>query len=67
MARRMKGGFGETEGYGLGLPFLLLLIGLGAIIAFLVMVPTKDKFTPVAPSTEGDKKAVTPSGNVILY
>lgn len=68
MARRMKGGFGETEGYGMMVPFILLVIGLGAIIAFLVMVPSKkETFVPVAPSPGGNKKEVTPAGNVILY
>lgn len=66
MARRMKGGFGETD--GLMVPFILLVIGLGAIIAFLVMVPSKkETFVPVAPSPGGNKKEVTPAGNVILY
>jgi hypothetical protein len=62
----MKGGFGETD--GLMVPFILLIILLGGLIAFLVMVPSKkETFVPVAPSTGGDKKEVTPSGNVILY
>lgn len=66
MARRsMKGGFGETS--GLMLPLFLSILAIGAIVAFLVMIPSKEKFTPVAPSTEGDKREVTPSGNVILY
>lgn len=65
MARKMKGGFGADS---MTLPLILSLLGLAAIVAFLVMVPTKkEKFTPVAPSKTGDKEAVTPAGNVILY
>jgi hypothetical protein len=60
----MKGGFGETD--GLILPFVLSLLALGAIVAFLVLIPTKDSFV-TAPSSTGDKKEVTPAGNVILY
>lgn len=65
MARKMKGGFG---GDSMALPMILSILGLAAIVAFLVMVPTKkETFVPVAPSKEGDKKDVTPAGNVILY
>lgn len=64
MARKMKGGFGDS----MALPAILSILGLAAIVAFLVMVPTKkEKFVPVAPSKEGDKETVTPAGNVILY
>ena len=64
MARKMKGGFGDS----MALPMILSILGIAAIVAFLVMVPTKkEKFAPLAPSKEGDKEAVTPAGNVILY
>ncbi len=64
MARRsMKGGFGE----GNTLPLVLSFLALGAIIAFIALVPTKKEKFVTAPSTTGDKKEVTPSGNVILY
>ena len=62
-ARRMKGGFGE----GNALPMFLSLLALAAVVAFIALVPGKEKFVPVAPSKSGDKKEVTPSGNVILY
>lgn len=65
MARRMKGGFGETD--GLMLPMVLSLLALAAIVAFIVLVPTKKETFVTAPSATGDKKEVTPSGNVILY
>ena len=66
MARRsMKGGFGETD--GLVLPLILSLLAIAAIVVFLVMVPTKKETFVTAPSATGDKKEVTPSGNVILY
>lgn len=65
MARKMKGGF---DGNSMALPMILSLLGIAAIVAFLVMVPTKkEKFVPTAPSKEGDKETVTPAGNVILY
>lgn len=52
----------------MALPMILSILALAAIVAFLVMVPTKKEgFVPVAPSKEGDKKDVTPAGNVILY
>lgn len=66
MARRsMKGGFGETD--GLMLPLVLSLLVLAAIVAFIALVPTKKETFVTAPSATGDKKEVTPSGNVILY
>ena len=61
----MKGGFGETD--GVVLPLVLSFLALGAIIAFLVMVPTNKNTFVSGPSATGDKKEVTPSGNVILY
>lgn len=64
MARKMKGGFGDS----MALPAMLGILAIAAIVAFFVMVPTKkEKFVPVAPSKEGDKESVTPAGNVILY
>jgi hypothetical protein len=59
----MKGGFGEG---GMVLPLILSLLALGAIVAFLVMVPT-ERFVPTVPSPGGDKKETTAAGNVILY
>jgi len=65
MARKMKGGFG---GDSMALPMILSILALAAVVAFFVMVPVKKEgFVPVAPSKEGDKKDVTPAGNVILY
>jgi len=66
MARRMKGGFGE-DGSSMMVPLLLSLLGIAAIVVFLVMVGKKETFVPTAPSSSGDNKEVTPSGNVILY
>jgi hypothetical protein len=63
MARKMKGGFGEST----MIPLVLTLVALGVVVAVLVMVKPTEKFTPTAPSASGDKKEVTPSGNVILY
>jgi len=63
MSRHMKGGFGE----GNMVPLVLSVLGIVAIVVFLMMVPKKEKFVPVAPSASGDKRETTPSGNVILY
>ncbi len=63
MARKMKGGFGEST----MIPLVLTLLALGAVVAFLVMAKPKEKFSPMTPSASGDKKEVTPAGNVILY
>ena len=62
----MKGGFGE-DGSSMMVPLLLSLLGIAAIVVFLVMVGKKETFVPTAPSSSGDNKEVTPSGNVILY
>ena len=42
-----------------------ILIGIYVLLG-LVRLGT-ETFVPVAPSAEGDKKAVTPAGNVIMY
>jgi len=41
----------------LAVSFVLWLLGLA----------TKEGFIPTVPSKEGDQKAVTPAGNVVLY
>ncbi len=48
------------------------LIIIAVIILFLIVVRLfsggkKETFMPTSPSASGDKKEVTPSGNVILY
>ena len=50
--------------------YSLVVIGIliaVSIVLHLLGFNKKETFTPVAPSAEGDKKEVTPSGNVILY
>ncbi len=42
-----------------------VLLGLQVILGLLRI--STETFVPVAPSKEGDKKQVTPSGNVLLY
>ena len=42
-----------------------VLLGLQVILGLLRI--STETFTPVAPSKEGDKKEVTPTGNVLLY
>lgn len=63
----MKGGFGDS-GYGnAGMQMLMALVLLGAVVGVMVLLTKKEKFTPTVPSAEGDKKVVTPAGNVIMY
>jgi hypothetical protein len=44
---------------------VLVLVGLRVVMGLLKI--GSETFVPVAPSKEGDKKEVTPAGNVILY
>jgi len=44
----------------------IALAVVGAVLSWLGLISV-EHFVPVAPSKEGDKKAVTPAGNVILY
>jgi hypothetical protein len=39
---------------------------IGLILGALGIIK-RESFVPTSPSKEGDKKAVTPAGNVILY
>lgn len=47
------------------LVILAIVVGVYVLLG-LVRIGT-ETFVPVAPSAEGDKKAVTPAGNVIMY
>ncbi len=44
---------------------VLVVVGLRVVMGLLKI--GSETFVPVAPSKEGDKKEVTPAGNVILY
>jgi hypothetical protein len=44
---------------------VLVLVGLRVVMGLLKI--GSETFVPVAPSKEGDKKEVTPAGNVVLY
>jgi hypothetical protein len=44
---------------------VLVLVALRVVMGLLKI--GSETFVPVAPSKEGDKKEVTPAGNVILY
>lgn len=37
------------------------------VVAVLLKISSVETFVPVSPSAEGDKKVMTPSGNVIMY
>lgn len=47
------------------LVIVAILVGIYVVLG-LVRLGT-ETFVPVAPSAEGDKKTVTPAGNVIMY
>ena len=44
---------------------VLVVVGLRVVMGLLKI--GSETFVPVAPSKEGDKKEVTPAGNVLLY
>lgn len=49
--------------------YALVIIGIVLVVYILlglIRVGT-ETFVPVVPSAEGDKKTVTPAGNVIMY
>ena len=50
--------------------YALVVIGIVLavyVVSALLKVATVEQFVPVSPSAEGDKKVVTPAGNVIIY
>jgi hypothetical protein len=51
--------------------FKYVVVVVGILLAMYVVLGLlrigTETFTPVAPSKEGDKKEVTPTGNVLLY
>ncbi len=51
--------------------FKYVLVVVGILVALYVVLGLlrigTETFVPVAPSKEGDKKEVTPAGNVVLY
>lgn len=51
---------------GLGYNLLIVFAILFAV-GLIVRVFMREGFVPTFPSTSGDKKDVTPAGNVILY
>ena len=63
----MKGGFGDAGGNS-GMQMIMALIGLLVVVGVIFFLTAKKEgFTPMVPSAEGDKKVMTPSGNVIMY
>lgn len=46
---------------------VIIVIMLALFLVLAMFGVKKESFVPTAPSTEGDKKEVTPAGNVILY
>jgi len=50
--------------------YSLVVIGIVLaiyVVAALLKVASAEHFVPVSPSAEGDKKVMTPAGNVIMY
>ena len=43
-----------------------IVVAVRVVVALLALSGT-EHFVPVSPSAEGDKKVMTPSGNVIMY
>ena len=66
MSRRMKGGSMDSDTL-----YAYLMIGSIVIFVAAIMIKgaisKKEKFVPLTPSSSGDKREITPSGNVILY
>ena len=49
------------------LVILAIMLAVSLVLWLVGMVVPKEGFVPTTPSKEGDAKAVTPAGNVILY
>ena len=50
--------------------YALVIIGIVLaiyVVSALLRVASVETFVPVTPSAEGDKKVMTPAGNVITY
>lgn len=47
--------------------YSLVILAIFLLIFIVVRLLSIDKFIPTGPSQSGDKKEVTPAGNVILY
>lgn len=50
--------------------YALVIIGIVLavqVVAALLKFASVEQFVPVSPSPEGDKKVMTPAGNVIMY
>jgi hypothetical protein len=50
--------------------YALVVIGIllaVQVVAVLLKISSVETFVPVSPSAEGDKKVMTPAGNVIMY
>ena len=62
----MKGGFGDA-GDNSGMQMIVALVLLMVTVGVIFFLTKKEGFVPMFPSAEGDKKVVTPAGNVILY
>lgn len=60
----MTGLLGTLGKYALVIIGIILAI---YVVAALLRVASVEQFVPVSPSAEGDKKVMTPAGNVIMY
>lgn len=50
--------------------YVLVIVGILLVIqvlAALLKFSAMERFVPISPSAEGDKKVMTPAGNVIMY
>ena len=47
---------------------VIIAIVLGVqVVSSLLKIASVEQFVPISPSAEGDKKVMTPAGNVIMY
>ncbi len=46
---------------------LAIMLAVSLVLWLIGLAVPKEGFVPTTPSKEGDEKAVTPAGNVILY
>ncbi len=49
------------------LVILAIMLVVSIVFWLIGLVVPKEGFIPTVPSKEGDQKAVTPAGNVVLY
>jgi hypothetical protein len=49
------------------LKYVVVIVVISFILFFVLKMMSTENFVPITPSDSGDKKVVTPAGNVILH